>query len=143
VIFVDFDQYCLAPRASARRSAINAVGKAARLVGSRREGRGHVVVQTRRGEDAVLHALVHAQFDEIIAEDVATARLLGLAPYGASAEVSGEGAENFVASLRAEVSINIEETDSGFLLRAPDVATLTAALRNAERPTQKFRVAVQ
>jgi primosomal protein N' len=143
VIFVDFDQYLLAPRASARRSAITAVGKAARLVGSRREGRGHVVLQTRRGEDAVLHALVHARFDEIIAEDVATARLLGLAPYGASAEVSGDGAESFVASLRAEASINIEETDSGFLLRAPDVVTLTTALRNAERPAQKFRVAVQ
>ena len=40
VIFVDFDQYLLAPRASARRSAITAVGKAGRLVGPRREGRG-------------------------------------------------------------------------------------------------------
>ena len=38
VIFVDFDQYLLAPRSSARRSAITAVGKAGRLVGPRREG---------------------------------------------------------------------------------------------------------
>jgi primosomal protein N' (replication factor Y) len=143
VIFVDFDQYLLAPRASARRSAINAVGKAARLVGARREGRGQVVLQTRRGEDAVIDALVHARFEEIIADDVATARLLGLPPYGATAEVSGEGAAEFVASLEDESSVSVEETTEGFLVRAPNVATLSLALRSADRPTKKFRVAVQ
>jgi len=51
VIFVDFDQYLLAPRESARRSALTAVAKAGRLVGARREGRGEVVIQTRRGND--------------------------------------------------------------------------------------------
>ena len=79
VIFVDFDQYLLAPSASARRSAITAVGKAGRLVGPRREGRGAVVLQTRRGDDAVIDALVRANFDAIIDEDVQTARLLELA----------------------------------------------------------------
>ncbi len=142
VIFVDFDQYLLAPRASARRSAITAVGKAARLVGSRRDGRGQVVLQTRRGDDAVIEALVHARFDEIIADDVATARLLGLAPYGATAAISGDGAAAFVASLDERTVITVEETTEGFLVRAPDVASLTAALRSAERPSQKFRVAV-
>jgi primosomal protein N' (replication factor Y) len=143
VIFADFDQYLLAPRASARRSAINAVGKAARLVGSRREGRGQVVLQTRRGKDAVIDAVVHARFDEIIAGDVATARLLGLPPYGATAEVSGEGAAAFVESLKESASLNVEETTEGFLLTAPDVTTLSLALRSAERPAHKFRVAVQ
>ena len=85
VIFVDFDQYLLAPRESARRRAITAVGKAGRLVGSRREGRGAVVIQTRRGDDEVIDALREANFDAIVASDVATAELLGLAPYGASA----------------------------------------------------------
>ena len=74
VIFADFDQYLLAPRESARRAAIHAVGKAGRLVGSRREGRGEVVLQTRRGDDAVIAALVRGPFDEIVDEDVATAR---------------------------------------------------------------------
>ena len=89
VIFVDFDQYLLAPRASARHSAIIAVGKAGRLVGSRREGRGAVVLQTRRGDDPVIDALVSANFDAIIDEDVKTARVLGLAPYGAQARGLG------------------------------------------------------
>lgn len=143
VIFVDFDQYLLAPRESARRSAVHAVGKAARLVGSRREGRGRVVLQTRRGDDAVVRALVEGRFDEIIDEDVATAKLLGLSPYGASAEVSGEGASEFVVGLRDQPSVSVEESTGGFLVRAPDVATLSHALESVARPSLKFRVAVQ
>jgi primosomal protein N' len=141
VIFVDFDQYLLAPRASSRRSAVNAVGKAGRLVGSRREGRGLVVLQTRRGDDDVVGALVSANFDELIADDVATARLLSLSPYGASADVTGEGAEAFVSGLPPLVSVH--QTPTGYVVCATDVATLTGALRNVERPAQKFRVAVQ
>ena len=142
VIFVDFDQYLLAPRESARRSAINAVGKAGRLVGSRGEGRGHVVLQTRRGDDAVIHALKSADFDAIIAEDIATAELLELSPYGASAEVSGEGAELFVEGL-ATSPVSVECTPTGYVVRASDVVILTNALRSVDRPAQKLRVAVQ
>jgi primosomal protein N' len=141
VIFVDFDQYLLAPRASARRSAITAVGKAGRLVGPRREGRGEVVVQTRRSDDPVVDALVRANFDALIDEDVATARLLALAPYGAEADVTGEGADAFVDALGA-FDVSVHRATSGYVVRSRDVATLTSALRAAPRPTTKVRVAV-
>jgi primosomal protein N' len=142
VIFVDFDQYLLAPRESARRSAINAVGKAGRLVGSRREGRGRVVLQTRRGDDEVVRALVFADFDAIIVEDMLNAELLGLSPYAASAEVSGEGAQSFVEGLTSS-SVSVERTPTGYVVRSKDVTALTSALRSVVRPTKKFRVAVQ
>jgi primosomal protein N' (replication factor Y) (superfamily II helicase) len=142
VIFVDFDQYLLAPRASSRRAAITAVGKAGRLVGSRRDGRGSVVVQTRRSEDAVVDALVRANFDDIVDDDVATARLLELAPYGADADVSGEGAQEFVDGLRSD-RVSIRPSTDGFVVHAVDVATLTGALRAAPRPLTRVRVAVQ
>jgi primosomal protein N' len=141
VIFADYDQYLLAPRESARRSAVNAVGKAGRLVGSRREGRGAVIVQTRRGDDAVLHALRDANFESLIADDVATAELLGLAPFGASAEVTGEGAKSFVEGVTSE-EVTVLAAPGGFVVRARDSETLTAALRDAPRPAAKFRVAV-
>jgi primosomal protein N' len=141
VIFVDFDQYLLAPRASARRSAITAVGKAGRLVGPRSERRGEVVLQTRRHDDPVVDALVHGRFEELITDEIATARLLGLAPYGAEAEVSGEGAPAFVAQLTNDVSVH--PLGEGYTVRAPDVATLTGALRAATRPPGKLRIAVQ
>jgi primosomal protein N' len=142
VIFVDFDQYLLAPRESARRGAITAVGKAGRLVGSRREARGHVVIQTRRGDDGVLDALREASFESIIAGDIATAELLSLAPYGAIAEVSGEGAEAFVNELGSDL-VRVRPTPQGFVVRAKDVDTLTTVLRAAPRPTGKLRVAVE
>ncbi len=142
VIFVDFDQYLLAPRESARRAAVNAIGKAGRLVGSRRDGRGLVVLQTRRGDDDVVHALVDGDFDAIIHEDVATARLLSLSPFGASAEVTGEGAEAFVAELPSSL-VSVHKTPTGYVVCAKEMATLTGALRDVDRPAQKFRVAVQ
>lgn len=141
VIFVDFDQYLLAPRESARRRAITAVGKAGRLVGSRRDARGEVVIQTRRGEDGVLEALREASFDSIIQGDVATAELLGLAPYGASAEVSGDGAEEFVAGLANDL-VRVVAAPEGYVLRAKDATILASALRAAPRPAGKLRVAV-
>jgi hypothetical protein len=55
----------LAPRESARRAALTAVAKAGRLVGSRREGRGEVVVQTRR-HDEVIDALVSGDVSAVI-----------------------------------------------------------------------------
>jgi primosomal protein N' len=141
VVFADFDQYLLAPRESARRRAIGAVGRAGRLVGSRREGRGSVILQTRRGEDAVLGALETADFSRIVDEDVRTAALLGLAPYAASAHVSGTGAAAFVAGLDVE-RVSVVESREGYSLRASDSATLSDVLRSAPRPPEKFRVAV-
>ena len=141
VIFADFDQYLLAPRESARRSAITAVGKAGRLVGSRRDARGSVIVQTRRGDDVVIDALVTAHFDDLMREDVETAELLGLPPYGARAQVTGEGALDFIEGLR-ESDVSIVSAPSGYVVRANDVATLSSALRDAPRPASKFRVAV-
>jgi primosomal protein N' len=118
------------------------VGKAGRLVGPRREGRGEVVLQTRRSEDPVVDALVRENFDEIVDDDVQIARMLELAPYGAEADVSGDGAQAFVEGLR-NANVSIRSSPSGFSVRARNVATLTSALRAAPRPLAKVRVAVQ
>lgn len=142
VVFLDFDQYLLAPRASARREAVIAVGKAGRLVGPRREGRGEVVLQTRRGEDPVVSALSEGRMGHLVDDDRATARLLGLAPYGAIAAVSGEGAAAFVERL-GERGVAVHATSSGFEVRARDHATLSAALRDVPRPPGRLRVAVE
>jgi hypothetical protein len=73
---------------------------------------------------------------------VATARALGLAPYGARAEVSGEGAAEFVEQL-ANSGVNVHRTTSGYEVRTSDVDTLTAALHGARRPVARLRVAVE
>jgi primosomal protein N' len=114
VIFADYDQYLLAPRESARRAAVTAVGKAGRLVGSRREGRGLVIVQTRRGDDAVVARCATASFDGSSRTTWQRHELLGLAPYGASAEVTGEGAAEFVAGLTSEHVTVSSPTPTGY-----------------------------
>jgi primosomal protein N' (replication factor Y) len=142
VIFADFDQYLLAPRESSRRSAVTAVGKAGRTVGPRSDPRGEVVLQTRRGDDAVIRSLERGNFDALIAEDVETAKVLDLPPYGALATVTGEGANAFVTSLTSP-SISVHAVGQGFILRAKDVDALTLALRGAHRPPGRLRVAVE
>ncbi len=141
VIVADVDQYLLAARASARRDVVYAVGGAGRLVGSRREGRGLVLIQTRRGDDPVLDALVRADFDDLVDEDRATARLLALPPYGAVAEVTGEGAAEFVAGL-ADSPWRVSPTPEGFVVRGPNPEELGRALRVLARPAARVRVAV-
>jgi primosomal protein N' (replication factor Y) len=140
VIVADFDQYLLAPRASARRAAVIAVGKAGRLVGSRREARGVVLVQTRRGDDPVVTAVERGDVTDLVEGDVDTARLLGLPPFGAIAEVSGEGAAEFVA--RVTDQLEVAASGDSYTLRASDPDTLSDALVNVERPPGRLRVAV-
>jgi hypothetical protein len=89
----------------------------------------------------VLEALREGNFESLVAGDVATAELLGIAPYGASAEVTGDGAESFVEGVAQEL-VNVLVAPSGYVLRAKDLETLTRALRDAPRPAEKFRVAV-
>ena len=140
VVFVDFDQYLLAPRESARRAALVAAAKAARLVGSRREGRGEVVVQTRR-RDAVIEALASGDVTPVIEDDLATARLLGLPPFAGRAIVSGEAAAQFTQYLDVP-GVRVRARGEEFVVEAGDVETLTRALREAPRPPGRLRLEV-
>ena len=140
VIFVDFDQYLLAPRDSARRHAVGAVTKAGRLVGPRRDGRGTVVLQTRRDDD-VMTALRSGQLGALRDSDDEAALALGLAPYAATAEISGEGAAGYVASLDP-TRLTIRQRDDVTTVRAAGVEQLCNALANATRTGGRLRVAV-
>ncbi len=141
VIFVDYDQYLLAPRTEARRQAIEAVAKAGRLVGARRDARGLVVVQTRR-DDEVLQVLRSGDVTTLRTDDVDTAEALGLPPFGAVAEVSGEGAEDFLASLNTG-SIRRSTKEGVTTLRAGSVDALCDVLAHGVRGAGKLRVAVR
>ena len=79
VIFVDADQYLTAPRSTARRAFVEAVGRAGRLVGARREGRGVVVVQTRRPDDEVVLGVVNEDVGELSRDEIDTAKEIGRA----------------------------------------------------------------
>jgi len=140
VIFVDFDQYILAPRASAHRQAVSAVTRAARLVVASGDAAGTVIVQTRRS-DALITALMSGEVSAIRDEDVVTAEVLGLPPYGASAEISGDGAEGFVASVPM-AGLRRSESMGTVTLHAASVDALCNALAQATRTGDRLRLAV-
>ncbi len=140
VIFVDFDQYLLAPRANARHEAVAAVVKAARLVARASASTG-VVVQTRR-RDEVINALEQRDVSALRIDDDLVAQALGLPPYGGVAEVSGEGAAAFVGSL-SDARLRVSERDGVYSLRASSSAVLADVLAGGVRGTGRLRLAVQ
>ena len=141
VIFVDFDQYLLGTREEARRDAIYAVAKSGRLVGGRRDGRGAVLVQTRRSDDDVITALEHADFERFMQDEVETAQLLELPPFGAIAEIGGVAGPAYVEALRA-AGVSVQSVGERFIVRAPSNVELRLLLAKAERPTGAMRLAI-
>lgn len=142
VIFVDFDQYLLGHSERARRDAVYAVAKAGRMVGGRREGRGQVVLQTRRGDDDVLRALERTDFAEISREEVATAQLLGLPPFGALAEIGGSKGEDFASALR-EAGVPVVRDGDRWIVHATSHEVLRELLAKAPRPSGAMRLAIR
>ena len=129
VVVADFDQYLLAPRADARREALLAVARAGRVVGGRGEGRGAVILQTRRSEDPVVRALESGDIDEVLDEEVATARQLGLAPFGATAVVRGPGAAAAATAAAAlATALRVWAGPDDWTVWAPDGRVLRDAL---------------
>jgi hypothetical protein len=99
-----------------------------------------VVVQTRR-HDEVIDAIVAGDVRPIIEDDVATAKVLALAPFGARARVSGEAAEEFVSALDTDV-VRVRQVDNSFVVTASDVTALTETLRAAPRPAGRLRLEI-
>ena len=141
VVVADFDEYLLAPRATARCDALRALARAGRLVGGRAEGRGRIIVQTRRGDDPVVVAAQRGDLRAVREEDALVARDLGLAPYGATARLHGDGVAEFVGALDAS-RVRVRFDGDRAEVHAPDVATLVATLRAHPRPPG-LRVAVE
>jgi primosomal protein N' (replication factor Y) len=140
VAFLDFDQELLAPRYRAAEEALSLLALASRLVGGRSRG-GRVVVQTRLPQHEVLVAAVAADPGRLAVSESGVRQALSLPPVTAMAVVSGAGAEEFVAALAGVEALG---PDKGrWLVRAPDHATLCAALGAATRPAgQRLRVEV-
>jgi primosomal protein N' (replication factor Y) len=141
VVFADFDQYLLAPRERARRDALVAVAKASRLCGSRRDGRGRVMIQTRRGDDDVLRILRSGALDELLRDDDEVARELHMPPYGALAQITGENAEQFATALAGN-AVTVTRGVDGWTASAANVDVLTDRLSATVRPSGRLRVAV-
>ena len=118
------------------------LARAARLVGPRSRG-GRILAQTFLPQHVVLQAAVRADPGRVADNERESRRALGLPPFGAYAEISGNGSEQFVASLPAVDGVMVAHTGDGFVARGPDWMTLGEALSKGERPPgSRLRVAV-
>ena len=118
------------------------LARAARLVGPRARG-GRILVQTFLPQHVVLQAAVRADPGRVADDERDRRQALGLPPFGAYAEISGTGSDEFVASLREVDGVMVAQTGDGFVARGPDWMTLGEVLSSGERPPgSRLRVAV-
>lgn len=144
IVFLDFDQELLAPRFRAAEDALALVARAARRVGARAGG-GRVLIQTRLPEHPAVLAAVQADPARVSADEAPRREMLALPPFSALALVTGAGADEFAASVRAAAPAGVDvlgPSPRGYLVRAPDHATLTAVIGACPRPAARTRVEI-
>lgn len=142
VAFLDFDQELLGPRYRAGEEALTLLVRACRLVGPRNNG-GRVLVQTRLPKHEVVLAALHADPARLSATEAPHREVLGLPPFRALAEVSGQAAEAFIERIGHPLGVEVDgPVDGRWRLRAPDHATLADALASVDRPKGRLRIAV-
>lgn len=141
VAFLDLDQELLVPRERAREQALALLARAARLVRGR-EDHGRVLVQTRRPEDVVVQAALHADPARVGEAEAEVRQVLGLAPFRAVALVSGPAAPAFVAALGHPDGVEVQGGAGEWRLRAATHDALCEALAGVERPPGRLRIEV-
>ncbi|NNE12598.1 MAG: hypothetical protein HKN41_10205 [Ilumatobacter sp.] len=142
VAFLDFDREMLAPRYRAGEQAMSLLVRAARLVGPRARG-GRLVVQTFLPRHDVVQAALLADPGRLAAAERERRRLLGLPPFGAYAEISGRGSDEFVASITTTSKVQIVGGDGDYVARGPDWDSLADVLGTGVRPPNaRLRIAV-
>jgi len=154
VAFLDFDQDLLAPRYRAGEDALALLARASRLVAGRA---GTVIVQTRSPAHPVLRAALLAEPERLTDSEAPVRKELRLPPYSALALLSGPGAGDLAASLRA-LALAVPAAQAGgasgsrwlelddlgenrWLVRASSHEVLADALA-AGRPKQRVKVQV-
>jgi primosomal protein N' (replication factor Y) len=143
VAFLDIDAELLAPRYRAGEQAMTLLVRAARLLGPRDDG-GRLLVQTTLPHHEVLQAALLADPGRIVPGEWERRQALRFPPAGALAAVSGAGAGEYAASLRAAAVVEVSGTEtSGYLVRAGDWHALGAALAATPRPPKsRLRIEV-
>ncbi|MCB0966313.1 MAG: hypothetical protein KDB37_05715 [Ilumatobacter sp.] len=142
VAFLDFDRELLSPRYRAGEQAMALLVRAARLVGPRGRG-GRILVQTFLPQHDVVQAALLADPGRMMGPERERRQMLQLPPYGAYAEVSGTGADEFVASLEPVDDVMVVGGNDDYVARASSWMTLGQVLVAGERPSgSRLRIAV-
>ena len=147
VAFLAFDEELLAPRYRAHEQALWLLVRAARLLGGRTDG-GHLLVQTRLPDHAVLAVAETGDPAGFATEEAAVRAALGFPPFGAVAELSGAGPAVALAAdaARAVGCTVLGGADGPALVKAPTADALAVGLAGVDftpaRALGRLRVSV-
>ncbi len=141
IAFLEFDSEMLAPRFRASEQALALLIRAARLAPK-------VLIQTFEPSHEVVRAARSGDPDLVADVERARRDTLRLPPFGALAELSGSGLDEFLAdvtdeAVRRGVDVRIGRAgDDRALVRADDWMSLGTVLNDVERPRgSRLRVA--
>jgi primosomal protein N' (replication factor Y) len=142
VAFLDFDRELLAPWYRAGEQAMALLVRAARLTGPRSRG-GRILVQTLLPDHPVVRAAVRADPGLLVDDERRRRAMLALPPFGAYAELSGAGSDQFVASLPPSNAVAVAGGHQQYVARCSDWMALGAHLNLGVRPPgSRLRIAV-
>lgn len=131
VVIMDVDAELLAPRYRAAESAMTLIARAAWAV-SRSTNGPRVILQTRDATHPALRAFGDMDVKGFVDHTLAQRSALGLPPFSAMAELSGEGVDRVEAALRADMLVEVARVeDDRLLVRAQSDGQLDESLRAA------------
>ena len=131
VIILDVDAELLAPRYRAAEAAMTLIARAAWAV-SRSTNSPRVIIHTRDATHPALRAFGDLGVKGFVEYTLEQRRLLGLPPFSAMVELSGEGVDRVEASLRADLLVDVARVDAATLLvRSASDDQLDESLRAA------------
>jgi primosomal protein N' (replication factor Y) len=135
IAYLDLDQELLAPRYRALSQAHWLVTRGAQALAARPRDETMLLMQTRMPDHVVVQSVANATPDDVIAAEHEYRETLGYPPFGALAELSGDG-EALDATLEALHALDIAATgiqvfgphEERALVHAPDWEPLANAL---------------
>jgi primosomal protein N' (replication factor Y) (superfamily II helicase) len=136
VAYLDLDQELLAPRYRALSQAHWLVTRGAQVLAARPRDETMLLMQTRMPDHVVVQSVANATPDDVIAAEHEYREMLGYPPFGALAELSGDG-EPLDATLEALHALDFAATgiqvfgphEERALVHAPDWEPLANALQ--------------
>lgn len=142
VVFLDIDQELSAPRYRSSEIVGSLLVTAARVVG-RSARNGKVMVQTHNADSPILQAVASLQINEYLVKEQKMRQAMKLPPFGALAQLSGNGVDDVAATLAKNVFLGVSASrDGSYLVKAQDWTTLTEVL-NALEMTKGIKLKIQ
>jgi len=143
VAVLDLDQYLLSPRLRSEEATLEMLIRSGRLVGSRTEGRGTLLIQTRQPDHEVITALCAGEISELMAVLGDRRKRLSQPPFAAYARLKGADLASYGEAVAAQSPVAfVDLGDDRGLLVGSTTEVLCDALRFVPKDRRSVTIAV-